>query len=778
MTHTDSRGDAALRDRIEAAPLATTHSPSPDSPSPDTGVTDSDVTGSDVTASRERNDHPSPVWSLAVIGGGPRAIGFLERLAENLTELWPSDRRLSVHVIDPYPIGPGRIWRYNQSPLLKLNSRTVDVTMFTDETSTIAGPVRPGPSLIEWAEAVRAGEIDVVVPDAALRAEIKHITGESFPTRRLQSLYLSWFATRTFELLRAAGPLVSVSGYQDRVVAVDTVTSGDSEQRDAAGDDWSSVGHLVGGQGDGRSEAGRQLITLANGQRITADVVLYSLGHTGADPEPEHAELIDFAARKELFYLPPAFTADADTRPIVPGQRVIVRGFGLAAVDLTVLLTEGRGGRYQRDPSGILRYLPSGLEPRLILGSRRGVPYHSKISSTLVGEAPEPRYFTRALATALEASRETLDLSTDVWPLIAKDALLGYYRELFTGHPERVSTSWDVFFEAFDPLDPVAIVQASGREPLASASTGPDTAGLSADSAAFVRLVTESVNESIDVLFLPEFDRPLAGFRAGSYEELQAEIRAYIQRDLDLRTNQEHSATLGLFIALLTSLFALSDIIDSPKWTAKSRVRDIHGWWFGYFSYIASGPPGHRLEELIALSEAGIIEFLGGELWVEADENEGIFRAGSANTDRVVTASALVDARLPETNISRSDNAALLSLLNTGEGSEELVADADFIGSTGRLVVHQNDTRIVDPAGQRSERRYAIGPYTNSPFVGAFSRPKTNAISFRENDKVARAVLQHLGELAAAALAVTVPDPAAPGSPTPGSESTTVEAAA
>jgi hypothetical protein len=138
-------------------------------------------------------------------------------------------------------------------------------------------------------------------------------------------------------------------------------------------------------------------------------------------------------------------------------------------------------------------------------------------------------------------------------------------------------------------------------------------------------------------------------------------------------------------------------------------------------------------------------------MWLEADEENGCFRAGSANLDREVTATALVDARLPDTSIARSDNELLRALIASGGGLEHVVADGDYVGSTGRLLVRQLDTRVVDAAGALHERRFAIGPYTNSPFVGAFSRPRTNAISFRENDKVARALLRHLAALPAPA---------------------------
>jgi hypothetical protein len=702
------------------------------------GVTflDFDGRNADGCGMSHASDSPiaPPEFHIALIGGGPRGAGVLERLAANLPESAIADARIVIHVIDPHPAGPGRIWRYAQSPLLKLNSMAADVTMFTDESSTIDGPVRPGPSLIEWARLVSSGEIALRSVDPRLRTEIENLSPASFPTRRLQSLYLSWFFADAVGLFPETATVVV-----HRASAARTVDEGRTHR-----------------------------IHLDDGVSITADVVLYSLGHTGAEAEPEHADLIDFARRRELFYLPPAFTADADTRAIVPGQRVIVRGMGLAAVDLTVLLTEGRGGRFDRGGDGVLRYTASGLEPRLYFGSRRGVPYHSKISSTLVGERPEARYFTPAVAQSLERSLPALDLGVDVWPLIAKDMLWGYYRELFTGHPERVESSWDTFVQVFDRLDPRALLVAAPHTDVADDTprghalpiVADDGERLARDARAFVDLVEGSVAFAVDRLFLPELDRPLDGALVADPAELQELVRDYIRTDLQLRTRPEHSATLGLFVALLTSLFTLSDIIDSPKWSPRSRVNEIHGWWLGYFSFIASGPPAHRLEELVALSEAGIVEFLGAGIWVEADENVGVFRAGSATTPVTVTASALVDARLPATAISRSDNELLRSLVTSGGGLEEVVTDGSFSASTGRLSVRQLDTRLLSPDGSHSARQYAIGPYTNSPFVGAFSRPRTNAISFRENDKVARAILTRLAELAEEAAHSAPPTPA------------------
>jgi len=630
---------------------------------------------------------------LAVIGAGPRGVGFLERLAANLPEI-ANGLPLVVHLVDPHPPGAGRIWRSAQSPLLKLNSMARDVTMFTDVSSTVDGPVWEGPSLIEWAVQVRSGQIDLQVDDPLVAHELEHLAGDSFPTRRLQSEYLAWFYRRAIAALPA-----TVVEY---AASATTVTD---------------------------APDGTQLVSLDNGVVVAADIVLYALGHSGSTPEPEHVELLEFAERHGLHYVAPDFTADADLSAIRAGEPVIVRGMGLAAVDLTVLLTEGRGGRFVPSASlpGQLDYLPSGEEPLLLLGSRRGVPYHSKISSALAAPRAEPRFFTARIAAALEASSETLSFTRDVWPLIAAELQWGYYHELFVGHPDRVRVPW----ERFVPF----LERYRWNSPQLHAA------------------IAAAVPNPVDRLDLEALDRPLAGVRAESRAELQDTLRYYIGLDLHARSAPEHSATLGLFTSLLYALFDLGSIIDSPKWTARSRAHDLAVWWPNYFSFIASGPPAHRLDELLALSRAGVVEFLGADIAVRAVVDEvgraGHFAASSPSAPGEVTARVLIDARLPDAHVRRSDNAALRSLIATGAACEELVSDADFTGSTGRLLVRPADSRLIRADGDPHPGAFAIGPYTNAPFAGAFARPGTNAVAFRENDRVARAVLELAVERAA-----------------------------
>ncbi|MET8853075.1 FAD/NAD(P)-binding protein, partial [Amycolatopsis sp. NPDC004625] len=612
-----------------------------------------------------------PPFTLAVVGAGPRGVGVLERLGANAGELL-GGRRLEVHLIDPFPPGPGRVWRYDQSPLLRMNSMPEDVTMFTDDSVTMAGPVRPGPSLLEWARKVRDGGLEAEVPSDVV-AELTALDPFDFPTRRLQSAYLTWVYRHVVADLPGG---VDVVEHAARATGV--------------------AGNTV---------------SLSDGSAIAADAVVFTVGHLDAEPDERERELVSFAARHGLAYYPAGYTADVDYSAIAPGETVLVRGFGLAFVDLMLLLTEGRGGRFEERPCGGLRYHPSGAEPVLHVGSRRGVPYHAKIGYRLRGKPLRlPRFFDAYAIDGLAGA--VLDFRRDVWPLMAKELAWGYYSELFTGHPERVRLDFAVFADAF--------------------------ADLPWDSPAMRDLVARAVPAEADRLDLDRLDRPLQGREFGTAEEFGKELREYVEADLARRADQEFSADLGAFTALLSVYGQLPTLVRKGRLDAASQVSDMDGWFHGFFSYYASGPPPRRLEELLALHEAGLVSFVGADMRVTAEG--GVFVASSASHPETVRARTLVEARLPGPSVTRAADGLLRQLRDAGELAEENVADP-VTGErlpSGRIHTRVSDSRLLDGSGRAHPHRFAVGPHTSARSAAAFTRPRTNALSFRQNDAVAR----------------------------------------
>jgi hypothetical protein len=625
--------------------------------------------------------------AIAIVGAGPRGVGILERLAASAPELHPDG--LDVHLIDPYPPGAGRIWRHEQSPLLAMNSMAADVTMFTDDSVVCEGPVRPGPSFWDWAQRLRATAAADAPPPAGvgpeLAAELRAVTASTFPSRRLQSAYLSWVL---HEVVAGLPPDVRVHLHRTRATRL-------------------------------TEEGGAQVLHLAGEPALRVDAVVLASGHLDAAPTPEESALADRAAELGLCYLPPEQTTDSDLSVIAPGETVLVRGLGLAFVDLVVLLFLGRGGRFEPDGDE-LRYVPSGAEPRLVAGSPRGSTYHSKTHYALKADRPPlPRFFGPAVVDGLIATGAPVDLRAQAWPLMAKEIAWGWYHELFVGHPERVRLPWERFAARFAELD--------------------------WGSPAMDALVADSVPDPVDRIDFTALDRPLDGLRAPDLAALQPLVRERIAEDLRQHVDPAHTPHLGAFVAMLSVYGEVTRLAGSGALSPRSRAIDM-SWWQSFFSAVASGPPGFRVRELLALSRAGFVEFLGAGMWV--DIADGGFRAGSVTLEGAapVTARVLVDARLPEPSVARTGDPLLAGLLRDGAVSEEVLTDADgsVLRNTGRIRVRPADGAVLDAAGAVHPRRFAVGPHTTVKLPGAFTRPMTNALSLRYNDAVARAVLRSL----------------------------------
>ena len=612
-------------------------------------------------------------FSVVIVGAGPRGIGILERLMANAADLMPG-RPVHIALVDPYPPGAGRVWREDQPALMLMNAQAGNVTMFTDDSVTCAGPIRPGPSLAEWlASGHGSGQL----------------TDGSFADRQTLGQYLRW----VFRRIVAERPAcVSVSVLPALAVRLEG-------ERDRA-----------------------QLVWLADrAQPLRAEVVILAIGHLDGRPwRKADRETADFAARHGLRYLPPCYTVDADLSELRAGEKLILRGFGLAFIDLMVLLTEGRGGRYLGAENGPLRYLPCGEEPQLYVGSRRGIPYRAKFAYRLAHPpAPEPRFFDAAAVSAVAGGRQAIDFRACMWPLMAKEVGWCYYRELFAAHPDRVRTGWPEFSARYAELD----WYSAGRR----------------------ELVAAAVPLGADRLDFESLDRPLRQLRFPRFRDLQRHVRGHIAADVGRRRDPAYSADLAAFHALVDVHERMAAILPTVELTPRSAAEDLAGWWQSFFDYYGSGPPGLRLRQLHALSRAGIVHFLGADMRVTADEKRGRFTAGSGSIPTTLESGTLIESRLPPPDLAGCTDLLLRGLYRSGEAAEQVLADGNgFRHGTGLLAVSGPGFHILDRHGRPHPRRHAIGPYTSVRHFATFARPHANALSFRQNDSIARTTLATL----------------------------------
>ncbi len=630
------------------------------------------------------SDLATPVH-LAVIGGGPRALGILERMSASAPLL--AGRPLVVDVIEPHMPGAGRIWDLTESPLLLMNSRAQDVTIFTDETVRMDGPVVAGPTLAGWAEEIRAGRIAQPTAATDLRAEIDGLHADSFASRRLQALYLEWFTGR---VLAALPSTIEVRVHRTLAEGIEglgtTGASGTGAPERTDADPARPADPVHPAEGPWR-------VLLAHGGHLEADLLLVTVGHTDARPTPARHALAAFARRHGGAYVPPSAARDVDLSGITAGQDVIVRGMGLAFVDLLSLLTEGRGGRFEPCPGtgrqGRLRYLASGEEPHVWVGSRRGAPYHSKVADESVPAGPADLvHLTEQAVAAREDAEGRVRFREDVLPLI--DA------EIRRAYPPAPAVEKDAELRWLD--DPLAWLVADGS-------------------------------------WVPRDLLPPCDARRLTRDA----VVHHLENDLRSRTGVDTHDERALFQVLLRITGALVELLPAERLHVDSSG-DYPVWWHSVFSFVDSGPPPHRLEQLLALERAGIVTFLGPRLRVRTDEVTGRFVAEGGTGTRV-EAGALIDAFLPEQTLGESTNALLRSFVGADASAAPLVRGREAAAAPGRLEIDA-EQHMVRPDGIPYRTIWAAGPWTSELPLGAFTRPRTNAPVFRRNDALARSILR------------------------------------
>ncbi|MEU7639814.1 FAD/NAD(P)-binding protein [Streptomyces sp. NPDC039016] len=617
-----------------------------------------------------------PAASLAVVGAGPRGTSVLERICASTAGLAPGTR-LTVHVVDPAPPGAGQVWRPDQPADLLMNTVASQVTLFTDASVECTGPIRPGPSLYDWAE----GDVG---PD-------------DYPGRALYGRYLEWVFRHT---VRTAPQAVTVVPHRARAVRL-------TEAAD-----------------------GTQTLALDDGRTLSGlGAVVLAQGHLPARPDAGQRHLADHAAAHGLHYLPPANPADltAELAALPAGRPVLLRGLGLNFFDHVALLTSGRGGRFVRGPGGTLAYRPSGREPRLYAGSRRGVPYHARGDNAKGAHGRHlPLLLTADVIAAFRKradSGDPPDFLAEVWPLVAKEVEAVYYEALLArraaarGGPAGAER--DRFRERF----------------LGSAHRSPEEAA------------------TLDAFGLGpadrwDWDRIARPYPDGPFAD-RAAFRAWL---LDLlRADVAHARQGNVAGPVKAALDVLRDlrnelrqIVDHGGLAGTSRRDHVDRWYTPLNAFLSIGPPRRRIAELAALIEAGVLEVVGPGMEVRVAGADGAAPGFTAHSPAVpgsrITAEALIEARLPEPDLRRTGDALLAGLLADG-GCRPHTADGY---ETGGLDVSPSPYHVIGADGRPHPRRFAVGVPTEGVHwvTAAGARPGVGSVTLSDTDAVARAALR------------------------------------
>jgi len=658
---------------------------------------------------------------VCLVGAGPRGLSVLERLCaqERKSPRWDT---VTVHVVDPDPPGSGRVWRPSQSRHLLMNTVSSQVTVYTDASVRIDGPLDEGPSLYEWAKALVSDTLEST-PDAGyddeVFAEARRLGPDTYPTRALYGCYLTWAFG---QVVANAAEHVAVRTHPVRAVALE------------------DEGVVTG-------QPGRQTVVLEDGSRLTGlSAVVLAQGHVPALLTDTERELTEFATRNGLTYLAPSNPADVDLSGIEPGEHVLLRGLGLNFFDYLALFTHGRGGTFTR-VDGRLVYRPSGREPRLHAGSRRGVPYQARGENE---KGAHGRYYPRLLTAGYIAGlrartphRGAIDFATDLWPLISKEVCSVYYATLLAARgelPDDVEEFIENYLEA---------------EPGAAEDALLDAADIPATERWDWELVA----------------RPYGGRVFPDQAAFRDWLRGHLDDDVRLARQGNVSGPYKAALDVLRDLRnELRLAVDHAGLTAASHRDHLDRWYTPLNAYLSIGPPASRIEEMAALMDAGILDVTGPGLRVHADADDprGACFTGTSSEipDVRVRATTLIEARLPEIDLRRTADPLMNQLLRTGQchpyripgGNGDKAAEFE----TGGLAVSERPYHLLDAHGTPHPRRFAYGVPTESVHwvTAAGIRPGVGSVTLEDSDAIAAAVLAQpeLPPQAAPLPAVPVPN--------------------
>lgn len=350
-------------------------------------------------------------YRVAIVGFGPRGLSLLERLAAAYRGLAPGFA-LAVDLVDPGAPGQGA-HPAGQSDHLLANTVAGQVTMFTDDSVRGAGPIEPGPSLLEWANAAGYRRFGNTFKQA--RAGGAAIEENDYLPRSLLGRYFSDVFDR---LVEGLPPNVVVTHHRCLAKDVHRLANGHYE------------------------------VVLDSGIRLDANHVVIVTGHGDNDLSEADRHLLDRA--QALQSVNPRLRFIPRVKPFsvlqsIPGDAIVgIQGIGLTAYDIIADLTIGRGGEFHAQSDGRLRYRASGQEPRLVVFSRQGIPFCARATNEKgVGGLYKPRFFTRSWIDGIRRDRyretgsEQLDFERDLWPVLVKEMCFAY-RLSETGETEAL----------------------------------------------------------------------------------------------------------------------------------------------------------------------------------------------------------------------------------------------------------------------------------------------------------------------------------------------------
>ncbi len=413
--------------------------------------------------------------------------------------------------------------------------------------------------------------------------------------------------------------------------------------------------------------------------------VLVCTGHPRHEPTGEGHALRQFAnANPGVHYVDFVYPVFEKLDSIRPGTHVAIKGLGLTFIDTVLALTEGRGGTFTTGRKGQLRYIPSGREPATLFPfSRSGLPM---IPRGVTYGLPKCQLI---FFNAANLPRNgPVDFDRHVCPLLWKDMLYAYYSVVFRKHGRKLQIDRDC-----DQLTE-KIAQFHKDYPGTDRFDPAD-------------------------LFQP-FD---------TEENLHIHTLGFLHRAaVEAELGELKSPLIAAAAVWRHATPYFSEIYRFGGLTASSH-RSFLTRYAGHFNRLAFGPPLVNVQKIIAVAEAGLLDFNYARYpTAKPDAGSGRFVLHVAGKPGITQAcDVFVDARIPKTSVQKDASPYFRTLLENGEirgysnagfepGSVDIDPDGNAIGRDGcpneRLTFYGTPTEGVtwdNDTLSRSQNDFASG---------------------------------------------------------------------
>lgn len=330
----------------------------------------------------------SSIYTIAIVGIGPKGLYAFERLLANLKGITSP---IKIHLFNRSPyFGAGDIYDLEQPQYLIMNYHSDLIQMWSKELPKTTA--KDELCFVDWLEEI-------------------HVENE-FP-----------------------------KDYAPRAVVGEYLYLGFKNLKDNAPENVEIICHQAEVT-DIQATENAYSIFLNHKKQFTiqAQQILLATGHPKPQATAERTRYQVFTSCYDrLSFTDFVYPVTQKLADIPADSTVLMKGLGLTFIDSVLCLTEGRGGQFLKQENDDFTYQPSENEPRYIFPfSRSGLPM---IPRTANNNMPNPKlhYFTDTAVEQLKNQSAQIDFTQQLLPLIEQEIVVAYYICLFRQYNAKLN---------------------------------------------------------------------------------------------------------------------------------------------------------------------------------------------------------------------------------------------------------------------------------------------------------------------------------------------------